>query len=440
MSASGSTPKAGDQVFLKLDEFSPSWRQALVVHVSSRNHLTLLVRVESAEIADQIEQVSLFETKGQKFLFVEGKKEQVRLSCPHPHRALEVNPKLLLEKGKEMISGGEVNYVTASEDLPAEPNRKEQEKQEVESSSDEMAASDSDGDEVMKLLLKAQKVKPDRATSSGSKRVEGSKKTRYPLLATKKEKKSNSMSGFEKLLDRAAAAGDQQDLAGPSLNTLVNLEVLKALRGQKLEKKMPDSDRSSVETSDQSSSDSSVGAKPKGAGKALRDFRHAHRRMRRRPLRHVKRYVKEVEANMGVSSQTPYSLSDYSKKLNWGKQKTLMRTHYALSELLQSLLQGKVEKASLQVVQLLRALHQVCLDQGSWRAASLLLMHADPLERPRFGGEPDQLEKIASYLRAMGDLEKRCQGGIREEEVPEKKGRGKGKARKGESPEDNANQ
>jgi hypothetical protein len=35
----------------------------------------------------------------------------------------------------------------------------------------------------------------------------------------------------------------------------------------------------------------------------------------------------------------------------------------------------------------------------------LLLGHQDPLERPRFGGEPDQLEKIASYLKAMDDLE-----------------------------------
>ena len=107
-----------------------------------------------------------------------------------------------------------------------------------------------------------------------------------------------------------------------------------------------------------------------------------------------------------------------------------MRVHYAVSKLLQSQLSGKHERASLQAVQLLRALHQVSLDQGSWKTGSLLMSHADPLEGPKFGGEPDQLEKIASYVKAMTELEKRSlHGGGQEDDSQEKKGRGKGKNR-----------
>ena len=54
----------------------------------------------------------------------------------------------------------------------------------------------------------------------------------------------------------------------------------------------------------------------------------------------------------------------------------------------------------------------------------------DPLERPKFGGEAQDLEIIASYVRAMGDLEKRSKSHAEtDEEAKEwrKKGKGKGK-------------
>lgn len=56
-----------------------------------------------------------------------------------------------------------------------------------------------------------------------------------------------------------------------------------------------------------------------------------------------------------------------------------MRYHYALSEVLQSLLTGNPDRAALQVTQLLSATHQVALGGGEWRTAWLLLDMADPL-------------------------------------------------------------
>ena len=170
-------------------------------------------------------------------------------------------------------------------------------------------------------------------------------------------------------------------------------------------------------------------AKPRRAGKALRDFRERRRAMRKHPVKHIKRYVWEAEEVLGVSADVAYNLSDYTRKLHSGKQKSLYRIHFAVSEILAAQLRGKREQAALQSVQLLRCLHQVCLDGGSWRAGSLLLQHQDPLERPRFGGEASQLEHIASYLKAVQELEKKNTGGgdQGEDEVGGKNGRRKGK-------------
>lgn len=87
-----------------------------------------------------------------------------------------------------------------------------------------------------------------------------------------------------------------------------------------------------------------------------------------------------------------------------------MRVHYALSEILQTLLKNQPEQAALELVQLLRAVHQTNLDRGSWRASWLLLRYADPIETPKFGGEPQDLERVAGYLNALQKLEKRAKG------------------------------
>ena len=162
--------------------------------------------------------------------------------------------------------------------------------------------------------------------------------------------------------------------------------------------------------------------------------------MKRNPVKHIRRYVKDVEDFLGVGRDGAYVLTDYTKKLAWGKQRTLMRYHFALSDLLQTILKGKLELAGLKVTQLLRATHQASLDQGDWRTAWLLLDLPDPMERPRFGGETQQLELVASYVTAMANLEKkgRWQPSRSNEEDPgQGKGKGKRKGkRSGEKDED----
>jgi len=115
-----------------------------------------------------------------------------------------------------------------------------------------------------------------------------------------------------------------------------------------------------------------------------------------------------------------------------------MRVHYAVSEALEQLLKGKTKLAGLQLVQLLRGIHQCSLDAGDWKTAWLLLHLPDPVERPRFGGEVQELEVVASYVKAMNELERksRALNSDRTEEEPEggkgKKGRGKKKQQQSE--------
>ena len=299
-------------------------------------------------------------------------------------------------------------------------------------SSASSSEAESEEDDVMKLLLKAQKAGRGKGTTSDAllKPKRKDKVDRYPMLSQARSSKDVSGDGLEQaILQTIAGQGSDKKLPETSLQTLVTLELLKTIRGKS--KARSSMSRTKDDSSDDSSDDSlEENSKLRGAGKAIRDFRQGHRKMKKDPIRHVKRYVQEVEESLGVQgTNVAYNLSDYSRRLQWGKQRTLFRIHVAVSELLQTQLKGHHELATLQSVQLLRAVHQSCLDGGSWRAAALLLQHPDPLDKPKFGGEPGQLEHIASYLKAIQDLERRSLAGADPGEDGGKKGK-KGKKQK----------
>jgi hypothetical protein len=160
--------------------------------------------------------------------------------------------------------------------------------------------------------------------------------------------------------------------------------------------------------------------------------------MFRKPLRYVKLYVKEVEKELGAEDR-PYKLSEYGRKVQWGKRRSLQRCHFMLSEILTRLLKGQVEKAALQTVLCLRSIHQAAID-GTWDIAWLLTHLPDPWTKPQWGGSAEELGYVTSYLKSMAELNKNAekarfsaQGsadrGEGEAAVPPKKGKGKGKSR-----------
>ena len=67
-----------------------------------------------------------------------------------------------------------------------------------------------------------------------------------------------------------------------------------------------------------------------------------------------------------------------------------------------------------------------------------MLRYPDPMEVPKFGGEPQDLELVAGYLNALQKLEKRSKNfnkGDHEEEGGKGK-KGKGNKKKQEEPQE----
>lgn len=430
--------KKGSVVFLKLEDFSPAWREALVLNKKDKK-LVLAVRVLSSELEGKTE-LSSFTAGGQSSILVEGDSQRIRKECSVAHRLLEVEVKTILEKGNGMLQQESLQFVTASEDM-TEPAKSSLETEKVLLGNPMETDSEADGesedfdqDELFKMLSRAQRLRQGKASSSDKPKGERAKgRSRYALLEGRKSS-SDAPDGLDKILEVAMSnRGKASDL---DLSALVQMEILKELRGRRKDRKpvsREDISEGSASSDNASSSSSHHKERLKGAGRALKAFRKGKREMRRNPLKHVRRYIREVEENLGANRDTPYQLSDYSRKLVWGKQKTLQRIHFAASEILQTLLRGRQEQAALQLTQLLRATHQCCLDQGSWETAWLLMDMVNPLDRPKFGGEPQDLEVVSSYLRAMQELEKRSRRSQEDDDAGPGKGKGKNKKKEEQS-------
>ena len=408
--------KAGQLVFIKLDHFVPPWRQAVVLTEKGR-FFVLAVRVTAGEKNEGAARLfTHYECEGCFFMLVQGKQSQMREQCSHAMRGLEVAASTVQAAGLVALQQDDLNYATASEDIPVGVQTAVGMSSRAlleETSDEDPDDKEASADEIMQLLRKAKKATPGAATSSEKPKSGAAKKgSRYALLtAGKSSEKPATSNGIETLLQQAISSG-QPELASQSLNAMVSMELLKVLKGKSGKKSSssalaPDD----AEDSDASSLDSSNSAgKKDGASRAMREYRRGHKAMRKKPMKHVRRYIREVKYQLGASADTAYNLSDFTRKLNWGNQRTLLRVHFALSETLQTLLKDQPELAALELVQLLRAVHQTNLDRGSWRASWLLLRYADPIETPKFGGEPQDLERVAGYLNALQKLEKRGKG------------------------------
>eukprot|EP00435_Cladocopium_sp_Y103_P062441 s363_g24.t1 len=430
----------GDTVYLRLAGFKPEWRQAVVISGKPGRSLQLAVRISKEEAESKAGLLSSFVVEKEIFILVEGDLSRLRPTCTFPCRALELEVEKIMEKASELQSSDEhVQYATASEHPAEQAPRKK--KEELSSSSEE--ESEGSGDEVFQLLSRAAKVGIEPATGfEKHERKRSSKMTsRYPLLAQKEASKGSSSSALPKAEDllKSVLSSSSTNLDGSQLNALIQMELLRELRGKKEKKKDRQESPSEKSSSSQESSSDEDKERLRGAGKAMKAFRKSKKRMKKNPEKHIRRYIKDVEDFLGVGTEGAYVLTDYTKKLAWGKQRTLMRYHFALSDLLQTILKGKLKLAGLKVTQLLRATHQASLDQGDWRTAWLLLDLADPLERPRFGGEAQQLEVVASYVTAMANLEKKGRwqpNRGNEEDLSSGRGKGKRKGKKGEKEEE----
>lgn len=433
----------GEALYLRVEGLQPSWRQALVLTSKrSGEKLQLAVRVteKELEVGEKWKSLTYFELQSEKFILVEGDIHRTRKVCVHPHRALEVATEDILQQGLAMLGEDDLQFATASEEV--EEKRAKQKKTVLDSSgSGESSSEESDGDALLKLLEKAKSSKADVGIFSDRKEKPArsrKKSSRYPFLEEEGSAKDGKELDLNEMLKKMASSSSSESMS-QQLNTLVQMEILKTLKdkGKKTSKERAASEDGSDHSLTDSSSEET--GKLRGAGRAMQAYRRGKKEMQKHPLRHIRRYVKEVELQMGVTEGSAYKLSDYTKKLAWGKHRSLMRVHYAVSEALEQLLHGKTKLAGLQLVQLLRGVHQCSLDAGDWRTAWLLLHLPDPVERPRFGGEVQELEVVASYVKALNELERKNRAiSSAADRVEDESETGKGKKGKGKKKQQQA--
>lgn len=431
------TLRPGSRGFVKLgDSFSPPhWREALVID-SQGDWLQCLVRCSRPE-ADATK-LSSVETDEGIFCLVETPFSRLLSGVAGDYRKLDANAKDLLEAAqKSVMSESDPVYATASdpEDPKKQTHRKRREKKEASSSSSE----ESEEAEVNLVDMLRKKWLPSgTARGSGERQEEvksprdQSRSRRFALL-DKRDKKGKGTSNIEELSEelmiKAASPG------GDPLQSLLALQLVQSMQDRQKRSSRRKSPRSQSR-SGSSSESAAEGADRalKGHSKAVRDYQTSGKRMKRNPIKYVRRYVRQLEDELGARDR-PFRVVDHNKRIFWGKHRSLQRTHYLVGIILELLLKERYDLAALQTVLTLQSLHQCALDGGNWEVAWLLTHCENPFEKRVFGGDPQNLQSVTSYLKSMNELMKTTQNlrskgaGRGEAEDAETQQEGKGKRR-----------
>lgn len=337
---------------------------------------------------------------------------------------LDADPKVLLGLAKQLIETEEdLNFATASEPARKKTGRsKEKVKQAAEHSESSDGSQEEEEDDPLIRLRKSwlgNGTDDDKMSEKGDK--SGRRKGgRFAMIEKKKksssaEKDSGNLA-TKALLQAAAKSSDPlQGLLALQIAQVAKKEKKKSRSRRKSRSSSSSSSRSSRSVEETSSSSSRGGSR--GYAKAIKGYQNSGRRMFKRPLKHVRRFVKEVETDLGAQDR-PFRLTECNRRIHFGKQQNLKRCHYLMTVVLELLLREKYEQAALQVVLCLRAMHQVALD-GSWEVGWLLTHVPDPFRAKVFGGEPGSLQQVTSYLKSMSEL-------VKSTDTLRKKGSGKG--------------
>ncbi len=396
----------GKTVYVRLADhfYQPRWRQGLVASCEGQWAKVVVRASEQSEIDEGLSQ---FKVGSHIYFLFSSPLDKLRAGCVQECLMLEEQIADILSGVRELItSESEVHYATASDRATRVRKSKDQKERADSSSSDSSSGSEANPPlhELLGQMRSRWQGDGTGGEKTGSQRDVVKKSHRYPLLA-KGDKQSK---GSEKtvLEDPSILLQGLQD-GGDPLKALLTFQVMQSMqRDQKRRKSRRDDSASSRSSTDSSASseEETSRRRSKGHAKAIEDYRSGKRRMFRRPMHHVKKYVKEIERSLGAKDR-PFRLSEAGKKVTWGKQKGLQRAHYMFSEVLEMLLKGKTEKACLQVVLCLRSLHQAALDQD-WSVAWMLCHLEDPFSKPKWGGDAEELGHIAAYLKSMAELEK----------------------------------
>jgi hypothetical protein len=187
---------------------------------------------------------------------------------------------------------------------------------------------------------------------------------------------------------------------GQNPDRLLQLAMLKAL--ERVGRHKGKKDRKDSQSSDSSASTGAHGS----AAKSLKSARVRAGWVKKRPRRVIRKYLTHSRRMLQVEAYEPWKLKQVSGKIDWGRMRGTHRVHYYVSEALEYILADEVEVGAAFLCQLLRALHQMCLDGGGWEDAAAFLPGGDPLERMEFAGEESEVETIISRREALAKLRK----------------------------------
>lgn len=434
------TLKPGNRGYLCLgaDFKEPRWREAILLQVEEK-WMKCLVRCDQPE-ADSAG-LTLVVKDENVFCLVEAEFHHLVSGVPFEAMKLGASNSDLLKLGGEMLqSEGELTFASLSDPVKA-AQKKKKAKQRTPSSSEE---SSSEEEDIFQSLRKSWledgigKGKPKKEESENP--VDRGTQKRFALLEKKKSKSSSAVGAEaqEALLQAAIAKGDP-------LQGLMALQLAQSLRKKDRGRGRHRRSRSSSSGRDSTSSSSSdrAAGSSKGHQKAVDAYQKAGKRMFSEPLRHVRRYVREMEKELGAEDR-PWRVADYNRRISWKNQKGLQRCHYLVSVILEHLLRREPEKAALQTVLTMQSIHQASLDNGDWQIAWMLTHVEDPFQRRLFGGDAGALQHVTSYLRSMNELAKTTDNlkkkgagkGDGDDQEKEKEGKGKKKHGKGKDHKD----
>jgi hypothetical protein len=211
------------------------------------------------------------------------------------------------------------------------------------------------------------------------------------------------------------------NVAQPDLQSLIQLETLKALRG--LRKPSGDDGGNSSEGEDGAPEDLDGCLTGSNEHSKLKWLQLIRRTYRRHPEKLVKAYVHLVRERTGITDPREYfALQLYSRAVRnqFGRHTGLFRIHHYASLVMDlGVIQGLPLQAFALLGQLLKAVHQVALSNGSWELAALMIPASDPLGPARFAGDYAELSAVASYRDAMTALIPRVPGGPGPSEQPQ---------------------
>lgn len=417
--------KVGHRGYLQLAEGfdSPRWREGLVIGLQ-KEWVQTIVRCSEEEV----EQFKLtkVEVDSKTFALVEAEWHQLRSGVAGASQKLEVSTQSLLAKGKALLDSDEdLAYATASE-----PGLHKSTSKKKETSSSSSSSEESEVDLMNKMRQNWQGGSTDKERGSGSKDKARSSK-RFSLLekerrTSKEEKKDNAGA----MLAAVAQSGDP-------LRGLLALQIAQTLKKQGRRKKSHRSRSSSLESrSSRGSSTTSSGSdrsRTRGHGKAVYNYKKSKKRMVKNPVKYIKRFVKGIEAELGAEDR-PFKITDYNRRVAFGKQRNLQRCHYLVCVILDLLLRQDYKRAALQTVWTLQAMHQAALDQD-WEIAWLLTHVEEPYKKRVFGGDPNALQDVASYLKSLNELSKSTEALRKKsrDDLQEGDGKGSGKGRFGKN-------